>query len=126
VEGKTIRGSKDSFHQTSPIHLVDAWSVSSDICPGQLKTGDRSNEITAIPELLDFLEMKNVVITIVTRQTVPQKIEDRRNYAGHASGKNRVIGRRVNRANICGVSAAARRYGYHVEKDFLRGVYRSS
>jgi hypothetical protein len=64
VEGKTVRGSKDSFHQTSPIHLVDAWSVSSGICPGQLKTGDRSNEITAIPELLDLLEMKNAVITI--------------------------------------------------------------
>jgi predicted transposase YbfD/YdcC len=64
VDGKTVRGSKDSFHQTSPIHLVHAWNVANNICLGQLKTGDKSNEITAIPELLDLLEMKNSIITI--------------------------------------------------------------
>jgi hypothetical protein len=77
VEGKTVRGSKDSFHQTFPIHLVDAWSVSSGICPGQLKPGDRSNAITAIPELLSFLEMKNAVITIDamgTQRAIAEKI----------------------------------------------------
>lgn len=64
VDGKTVRGSKDGFHQTDPIHLVHAWSVANNICLGQLKTAAKSNEITAIPALLDLLEMKGSVITI--------------------------------------------------------------
>ena len=64
LDGKTVRGSKDSFHQTSPIHLVHAWSVANNICLGQLKTDAKSNEITAIPALLDLLEMKGAIITI--------------------------------------------------------------
>jgi hypothetical protein len=48
VDGKTVRGSKDSFHQTSPIYMVHAWSVAGNICPGQLKTENKSNEITVI------------------------------------------------------------------------------
>jgi predicted transposase YbfD/YdcC len=77
VDGKTVRGSKDSFHQTSPIHLVHAWSVANNICLGQLKTEDRSNEITAIPKLLDLLEMKNSIITIDamgTQTAIAEKI----------------------------------------------------
>jgi len=64
IDGKTIRGSKDTFHNTSPIHLVHAWSVENNICLGQLKTADKSNEITAIPELLDLLDIKGSIITI--------------------------------------------------------------
>jgi predicted transposase YbfD/YdcC len=84
VDGKTVRGSKDSFHQTSPIHLVHAWSVSGNICPGQLKTENKSNEITAIPELPDLLEMKNSIITIDamgTQRAIAEKIiENEANY----------------------------------------------
>jgi predicted transposase YbfD/YdcC len=64
IDGKTVRGSKDSFHDTSPIHCVHAWSVENNICLGQLKTAEKSNEITAIPELLDLLEIKGSIITI--------------------------------------------------------------
>jgi len=64
IDGKTVRGSKDTLHKTSPIHLVHAWSVENKICLGQLKTADKSNEITAIPELLDLLDIKGSIITI--------------------------------------------------------------
>jgi len=64
IDGKTVRGSKDSFHGSSPIHLVHAWCVKNNLCLGQRKTATKSNEITAIPELLDLLEIKGSIITI--------------------------------------------------------------
>jgi predicted transposase YbfD/YdcC len=64
IDGKTVRGSKDSFHDHSPVHLVHAWCVGNNICLGQRKTETKSNEITAIPELLDLLEIKGSIITI--------------------------------------------------------------
>jgi predicted transposase YbfD/YdcC len=77
IDGKTVRGSKDSFHGTSPIHLVHAWSVENNICLGQIKTAAKSNEITAIPEILDLLEIKGSIITIDamgTQRAIAEKI----------------------------------------------------
>ena len=77
IDGKTVRGSKDSFHNTSPIHLVHAWSVENNLCLGQLKTETKSNEITAIPEILDLLEIKGSIITIDamgTQKAIAEKI----------------------------------------------------
>jgi len=77
IDGKTVRGSKDSFHNTSPIHLVHAWSVENNICLGQLKTETKSNEITAIPEILDLLDIKGCIITIDamgTQKAIAKKI----------------------------------------------------
>jgi len=80
IDGKTVRGSKDTFHNTSPIHLVHAWSVENEICLGQLKTSDKSNEITAIPELLELLDIKGSIITIDamgTQTAIAKKIVDK-------------------------------------------------
>jgi predicted transposase YbfD/YdcC len=79
IDGKTVRGSKDSFHEIFPIHLVHAWSVENDICLGQQKTEAKSNEITAIPELLDLLEIKGSIITMDamgTQRAIAEKIID--------------------------------------------------
>ena len=62
IDGKCVRGSHDG--QRSPIHLVSAWSATAGLTLGQIRTADKSNEITAIPELLDALEIKGAVITI--------------------------------------------------------------
>jgi predicted transposase YbfD/YdcC len=64
IDGKTICGSKDSFHNKSAIHIVSAWANSNQIVLGQLKVDDKSNEITAIPELLEMLDIKGSIITI--------------------------------------------------------------
>ena len=64
IDGKTARGSKDSFHNTKAIHLVSAWACSNQLVLGQLKVEDKSNEITAIPLLLDLLDIENCIITI--------------------------------------------------------------
>ncbi|MDR0619115.1 MAG: ISAs1 family transposase [Bacteroidales bacterium] len=79
IDGKTIRGSKDSYHKKSPVHLVHAWSVENNLCLGQIKTNDKSNEITAIPELLDIIEIKGSVVSIDamgTQTSIADKIID--------------------------------------------------
>lgn len=64
IDGKTVRGSKDSFHEKSPIHIVSAWSNGNQLVLGQCKVDDKSNEITAIPELLEMLDIKGSIVTI--------------------------------------------------------------
>jgi predicted transposase YbfD/YdcC len=64
IDGKTVRGSKDSFHNRSPLHSVHAWSVENGICLGQIKCGEKANEITAIPKMLDLLDIKGSIILI--------------------------------------------------------------
>ena len=64
IDGKTSRGSKDNFHHSSPLHSVHAWSVENGICLGQTQCSEKSNEITAIPKILDLLEIKGSIITI--------------------------------------------------------------
>ncbi len=64
IDGKTARGSKDSFHNVKATHLVSAWACSNQLVLGQLKVDDKSNEITAIPLLLDLLDIENCIITI--------------------------------------------------------------
>ncbi|KAA6316899.1 hypothetical protein EZS27_032862 [termite gut metagenome] len=83
IDGKTVHVSKDNFHHTSPIHLVHAWSVENNICLGQIKTQTKSNEITAIPELLDLLDAKGSIITIDamgTQTAIAAKIIDKEGH----------------------------------------------
>ena len=62
IDGKCVRGSHDGKH--SAIHLVSAGSSASGLTLGQVRTADKSNEITAIPQLLATLDIKGAVITI--------------------------------------------------------------
>jgi len=52
VDGKTARGSRDTFRGQEAIHLVSAWASESGVLLGQRKVDAKSNEITAVPELL--------------------------------------------------------------------------
>lgn len=63
IDGKTIRGAKSNGGK-SPIHMVSAWASEQNIVLGQVKTHEKSNEITAIPELLEILSLENTVVTI--------------------------------------------------------------
>jgi predicted transposase YbfD/YdcC len=64
IDGKTLRGSYDSTSEKAAIHMVSAWSALNGCVLGQVKTEEKSNEITAIPELLKVLEINNSVVTI--------------------------------------------------------------
>ena len=66
IDGKTLRRSHDNQSGKSAIHMVSAWSSTNGVVLGQEKTSEKSNEITAIPELLEVLELKGCIVTIDT------------------------------------------------------------
>ena len=63
IDGKTICNSGDSFKGTKATHIVTAFAAENDIILGQMRTAEKSNEITAIPELLNSLVLKGCVVT---------------------------------------------------------------
>jgi predicted transposase YbfD/YdcC len=64
IDGKRVCNSSDADSGKSAIHLVSAFAVDAGICIGQVATAEKSNEITAIPVLLDMLVLKNCIVTI--------------------------------------------------------------
>lgn len=64
IDGKQLRGSHDAPAGKAAIHIVSAWAVTNGLVLGQRKVDAKSNEITAIPELLDALEIKGATVTI--------------------------------------------------------------
>lgn len=64
IDGKTLRGSYDTNSNKAPIHMVNAWCTANNIVLGQVKTEAKSNEITAIPKLLDMIDISSCIITI--------------------------------------------------------------
>ena len=64
IDGKTVRRSHDRNAGQRAIHLVSAWASANTLTLGQVKTTEKSNEITAIPQLLPMLELKGCIVTI--------------------------------------------------------------
>jgi predicted transposase YbfD/YdcC len=65
LDGKTVKASFDRATATSPLHMLSAWcSDQGGLVLGQIKTDTKSNEITAIPELLQLLAIKGCIVTI--------------------------------------------------------------
>lgn len=81
IDGKTARRSHDRINGKKPIHMVSAWAAKQGLVLGQVKTDEKSNEITAIPELLRTLDLESCVVTIdamgaqtkITKQIIDQK-----------------------------------------------------
>lgn len=64
IDGKTVRRSHDRSKGKKAIHLVSAWASENYLALGHVKVDDKSNEITAIPELLRMLDLKGCLVTI--------------------------------------------------------------
>lgn len=64
IDGKTVKGSYDREQKQSALHLVSAWASTHRLVLGQVKVADKSNEITAIPALLELLDLAGCIITI--------------------------------------------------------------
>lgn len=64
IDGKTLRRSYDRQSGKGAIHMVSAWAQRQKMVLGQLKTEEKSNEITAIPMLLKLLDIKGCIVTI--------------------------------------------------------------
>jgi len=64
IDGKTLRRSFDAASSKSAIHMVSAWATANHISLGQVEVDEKSNEITAIPKLLELLEISGSLVTI--------------------------------------------------------------
>src|SRR5882724_6901683 len=64
IDGKTLRRSFDAASSKSAIHMVSAWATANHISLGQVVVDEKSNEITAIPRLLEILELSGALVTI--------------------------------------------------------------
>jgi len=64
IDGKTMRGSAAPHDNKAAIHMISAFATHQSLCLGQVATDQKSNEITAIPKLLDLLTIENSTVTI--------------------------------------------------------------
>lgn len=64
IDGKTLRQSFDKATAKSALHMVSAWATANHISLGQVAVQEKSNEITAIPKLLELLEISGALVTI--------------------------------------------------------------
>jgi predicted transposase YbfD/YdcC len=64
IDGKTARRSLHKGAGGGPLHLVSAWAARNRLVLGQVKVGEKSNEITAVPELLRLLDLTGCIVTV--------------------------------------------------------------
>ena len=85
IDGKTLRGSSHKKGGKAAIHMVSAFAARQRLVLGQVKVADKSNEIVAIPALLDMLAIRGAVITIDAmgcQRDIAQKVLDKKaNYS---------------------------------------------
>lgn len=80
IDGKTLRGSYDKSRRRGAIHVISAFSTMSGVVLGQLKTDEKSNEITAMPQLIDSLDLKGKIVTtdaMGCQKDIAEKIRNR-------------------------------------------------
>lgn len=80
IDGKSLRGTYSKDRRKGIIHMVSAFSAANQVVLGQVKTADKSNEITAIPELLELLNIRGCLITVDAmgcQKAIAKKILDK-------------------------------------------------
>lgn len=84
IDGKTLRRSHDRRLGQDAIHMVSAWASGSGLVIGQIKVDDKSNEIPAVPELLEMLKIEGCIVTLdalhCQTQTVERILEKKADY----------------------------------------------
>lgn len=93
IDGKTICGSRDDNY--SVIHMISAWANKTGIVLGQMRVDEKSNEIPAVPQLLDFIDVQNCTITsdaMSCQKKTVQKIREKNcDYAICLKGNQETI-----------------------------------
>ncbi len=93
IDGKTVRRSHDRYAGKGAIHMVSAWACESGVTLGQTGVDRRSNEITAIPRLLELLEVEGCIVTIdamgCQREIASKILEEGADYVLAVKGNQR-------------------------------------
>jgi predicted transposase YbfD/YdcC len=111
IDGKTLRHSFDRRSGKNALHLVSAWAVKNHLLLGQTAVDQKSNEITAIPKLLEILDLTGAVVTIDAMGCQKQIVRQIRDGGGHY-----VIGLKGNQQHL--QEAAEQAFTKHMEDDF--------
>jgi len=122
IDGKTVRGSYDRRDGRAAIHLLSAWAVENRLVLGQCRTDEKSNEITAIPELLRLLDVQGCIVTIDAmgcQKVIAQQITE--------AGGDYVLGLKGNQTklkdDVAHFFACAERDGFaHLQHDYHKTV----
>ena len=80
IDGKTLRRSHDRKHKLGPLHLVSVWASDQGLTLAQVATEEKSNEITAIPAVLELVDVKGAIVTIDAmgcQKAIAEKIVER-------------------------------------------------
>jgi predicted transposase YbfD/YdcC len=96
IDGKTLRRSGSKTNCQKALHVINAWSCANGISLGQLKVDGKSNEITAVPEMLKQLFLKGAIVTLdamgCQEDTVAQICDAEADY---------VVALKGNQGNLC-------------------------
>ncbi|MEW5856307.1 MAG: ISAs1 family transposase [Cyanobacteriota bacterium] len=99
IDGKTLRHSYDKGADLGAIHMVSAWATTNHLVLGQVKVDKKSNEITAIPELLKVLDLAGCIVTIdamgCQKDIVKRIAEQEANYVITLKKNQKSLYRRV-------------------------------
>jgi predicted transposase YbfD/YdcC len=117
IDGKTCRGSHDAANGLGPLHIVSAWASEEGIALGQVATEEKSNEITAIPQLLRQIELNEALVTI---DAMGCQKEIARDIVG--GGGDFVIAVKDNQPKL--LDAIAAHFEGHLERDLEDLRYR--
>ena len=118
IDGKTNRRSHDRAADLGPLHLVTAWASEEGIALGQVAIEEKSNEITAIPLLLEQIDLTNAVVTI---DAMGCQKEIARDIVG--GGGDFVIAVKDNQPRLR--EAVETDFAHHLERDLVDLRYRS-
>jgi len=118
IDGKTVRGGK--FDGITTPHIVSAYASDNQLCLGQIKVDEKSNEITAIPALLELLDIEGNIITVdamgCQTKIVEKIVENEANYIIAVKGNQPTLHR-----NICDTFTFTKPESIDVEDSFGHG-----
>ena len=83
LDGKKLKGASPTSKGNGGLYILNAWISENNLCVGQHKVEDKSNEITAIPKILDALDIEDAVVSIDAIGTQTKVVEQIRNKQGH-------------------------------------------
>jgi len=113
IDGKTLRRSHDRKNKLGALHLVSVWATGQHLTLAQVATSEKSNEITAIPQVLELVDVKNTIVTIDamgTQTAIAAKIVD--------GGGDYVLPVKGNQDGL--QQAVTEFFADHMEDDFAR------